>query len=62
MSLINKVLQDLDARNASASERAGLSLQLRALPPKKVYPWRVPVFAVLGAVAGGVSMPGKTSA
>lgn len=54
MSLINKVLQDLDARNASASERAGLSPQLRALPPKKVYPWRVPVFAVLGAVAGGV--------
>lgn len=56
MSLINKMLQDLDARNASAAERAGLSPRLRALPPKASYPWRGPAMAVAGALVGAVAV------
>lgn len=54
MSLINKMLQDLDARNASNVERAGMSPHLRALPPRKVYPWRGPALAGLGALSGAI--------
>lgn len=56
MSLINKMLQDLDERNASAAERAGLSPQLRALPPARKVAWRAPAFAALGALAGGIAV------
>lgn len=34
MSVINQMLRDLDARDASASERAGLPPRLRTLPPE----------------------------
>lgn len=34
MSIINQMLRDLDARDASASERAGLPPMLRTLPPE----------------------------
>lgn len=33
MSLINRMLQDLDARRADAEERAALPLEVRSLPP-----------------------------
>lgn len=56
MSLINKMLQDLDARNASHIERAGLSPHLRALPPRKTYSWRGPALAGVGALAGAVAV------
>lgn len=53
MSLINKMLQDLDARNATAAERSALARQLRALPPaKKSVAWKGPVFAAVGALLG----------
>lgn len=48
------MLQDLDARNASNVERAGMSPHLRALPPRKVYPWRGPALAGLGALSGAI--------
>lgn len=34
MSIINQMLRDLDARHASANERAGLPSNLRTLPPE----------------------------
>jgi MSHA biogenesis protein MshN len=36
MSIINQMLRDLDARQASANERAGLPPGLRTLPPEQV--------------------------
>jgi|WetSurMetagenome_2_1015567.scaffolds.fasta_scaffold94860_1 MSHA biogenesis protein MshN len=35
MSIINQMLRDLDAREASEKERAGLPMQLRPLPPAR---------------------------
>lgn len=56
MSLINKMLQDLDARNASVVERSGLSHHVRALPPRTTYPWRAPAMAAVGAVVGALAV------
>jgi MSHA biogenesis protein MshN len=54
MSVINQMLRDLDARDASEQERAGLPPRLRTLPPVQVGKggaWRL---VLLGMVLGGV--------
>lgn len=61
MSVINQMLRDLDARDASEQERAGLPPRLRTLPPvggTSRQPWQVLVLGiVIGAVvAGGAFM------
>lgn len=58
MSVINQMLRDLDARDASAQERAGLPPRLRSLPPTaraKAAQWRTLLLGMgIGAlVAGG---------
>lgn len=52
MSLINEVLRNLDERNASAAERAGLAPQVRALPRARRIPWLLLTAVVAGAAAG----------
>lgn len=56
MSLINKMLRDLDERQAGAVERAGLAAHLRALPAERKFPWaRIwPVLAGAAIGAGGL--------
>jgi MSHA biogenesis protein MshN len=55
MSVINQMLRDLDARQASSQERAGLPPRLRALPPDNkpgVPPWLLVLIGLLiGAAA-----------
>jgi MSHA biogenesis protein MshN len=53
VSLINKMLRDLDERQASTVERAGLVNQVRALPPERRFPWSR-VLLLLAGVALGV--------
>lgn len=48
MSLINQMLRDLDAREASALERGGLAAQVRALPREKPFPWASVLPAAIG--------------
>jgi len=50
MSIINQVLQDLDVREASEKERAGLPQRLRVLPPTPVK--KTPVLAILALGIG----------
>lgn len=52
MSLINDVLRNLDERNATAAERAGLAPQVRALPRARRVPWLLLAAVLAGAVAG----------
>lgn len=52
MSVINQMLRDLDARQASAHERAGLPPRLRPLPPAPVARTRAGLWLLLGLVAG----------
>jgi MSHA biogenesis protein MshN len=54
VSLINKMLRDLDERQASALERGGLATQVRALPREKRFPW-VSVLPILVGSAIGVT-------
>lgn len=60
MSVINQMLRDLDARQASKQERAGLATQLRVLPAHRLSNigiWPVLVAgAAAGAVVAGVAM------
>lgn len=54
MSVINQMLRDLDARQASEQERAGLPPRLRPLPParsSRAQPWR---YLLIGMAAGGL--------
>ncbi|CAG4885198.1 MSHA biogenesis protein MshN [Georgfuchsia toluolica] len=53
MSLVNKMLQDLDQRHASELEKQGISRHVRTLPaaPPAVS-WKGIVLACLGALAG----------
>ncbi|NWG31827.1 MAG: tetratricopeptide repeat protein [Rhodocyclaceae bacterium] len=55
MSVINQMLRDLDARQASRQERAGLPAGLRTLPPeprRSMQPWGLLALGLLvGAVA-----------
>lgn len=55
MSLVNRMLQDLDLRHASGAERAGLPLDLRPLPPparQRRWPWVLAAAALCGMTAG----------
>lgn len=54
MSVINQMLRDLDAREASQQERAGLPPKLRTLPPALVNRSPALRLLVLGMVLGGV--------
>lgn len=58
MSVINQMLRDLDARDASAQERAGLPPRLRTLPPSgqaRAQQWRMLGIGVgIGALAAGL--------
>lgn len=56
MSLINRMLRDLDAREASTLERGALSPQVRALPREKHFPWAAMLPLVVGTAiaAGGI--------
>jgi MSHA biogenesis protein MshN len=57
MSLINKMLRDLDQRQASATERAGLAAsQVRALPPERRFPWSRVLLVLTGAVVGATGL------
>ena len=55
MSLINQMLRDLDRREASATERAGWSGQVKALPPPRRVSWPR-LLAVLGGTAGVLAL------
>lgn len=52
MSLINKMLQDLDERRATALERDGISRHVRTLPPSRTLPWKGFVLGFAGALGG----------
>ncbi len=52
MSLMNKMLRDLDQRRASELEKDGISRHVRTLPPTQAVPWKGPALAILGAIAG----------
>lgn len=54
MSIINQMLRDLDARQASASERAGLPGGLRTLPPEPVARSKTWLLLPLGLVVGAM--------
>lgn len=57
MSVINQMLRDLDAREASEQERTGLPSRLRTLPPAALgrrQNWRILVLGMaIGALAAG---------
>ncbi|MFN3883978.1 MAG: tetratricopeptide repeat protein, partial [Rhodocyclaceae bacterium] len=56
MSIINQMLRDLDARQASSQERAGLPSGLRALPPeprRRAQPW---MLLAIGLIVGAVAV------
>lgn len=54
MSLMNKMLRDLDERRASELEKDGISRHVRTLPPSKAVPWKGPALTIVGAIAGAV--------
>lgn len=58
MSVINQMLRDLDARDASEQERSGLPPKLRPLPPSRLVRgrnWQMLALGVgIGAVAAGL--------
>lgn len=56
MSLINKMLQDLEARRASLGEKSGLSQEVRSLPPQTKTLRGLQV--LLGVGIGGVVVAG----
>ena len=58
MSVVNQMLRDLDVRQASAQERAGLPARLRTLPPASTsqrQAWRTLVLGMgVGALVAGI--------
>lgn len=53
MSLVNKMLRDLDQRRASELEKEGISRHVRTLPPQQqAFTWKGLVLACVGALAG----------
>jgi MSHA biogenesis protein MshN len=58
MSVINQMLRDLDAREASSQERAGLPKRLRPLPPahkRALQPWIMLAIGIaVGALVAGL--------
>ncbi|WP_126446990.1 tetratricopeptide repeat protein [Sulfuricystis multivorans] len=64
MSIINQMLRDLDARQASQQERAGLPAGLRTLPPEPRRNKQSWVLLVIGLLIGAVAVSffiGRTS-
>lgn len=54
MSVINQMLRDLDARHASANERAGLPTGLRSLPPERAQRSKSWLLLAAGLLAGAL--------
>jgi len=54
MSVINQMLRDLDARHASANERAGLPTGLRTLPPEQASRSKTWLLLAAGLIAGAL--------
>lgn len=54
MSVINQMLRDLDARHASANERAGLPAGLRPLPPEPAPRAKTWLLLAAGLIAGAL--------
>lgn len=53
MSLINKMLRDLDERHASDLEKEGIARHVRTLPPpERSLPWRNGLLALAGGIGG----------
>lgn len=56
MSLVNKMLRDLDQRQATAVERAGLAAHVRALPAERGVPWSRVLPMLAGTVMGAAGI------
>lgn len=56
MSLVNRMLRDLDDRRASEAERSGLGAQVRALPPERRLPWPRVLPGILGVAIGAAGL------
>lgn len=54
MSIINQMLRDLDARHASANERAGLPTGLRTLPPEQAPRPKTWLLLAAGLIVGAL--------
>lgn len=54
MSIINQMLRDLDARHASANERAGLPTGLRTLPPEQAPRSKTWLLLAAGLIVGAL--------
>lgn len=54
MSIINQMLRDLDARHASANERAGLPTGLRTLPPEQASRPKTWLLLAAGLIVGAL--------
>ena len=55
MSLINKMLRDLDERHASDLEKEGIARHVRTLPPpQRSLPWRAGLLTLAGGVVGAL--------
>lgn len=54
MSIINQMLRDLDARHASAKERAGLPSNLRTLPPEQASRLKTWLLLAAGLIVGAL--------
>jgi MSHA biogenesis protein MshN len=54
MSVINQMLRDLDARHASANERAGLPTGLRTLPPEQAPRSKTWLLLAAGLIVGAL--------
>jgi MSHA biogenesis protein MshN len=54
MSIINQMLRDLDARHASANERAGLPTGLRTLPPEPASRPKTWLLLAAGLIVGAL--------
>lgn len=57
MSLVNRMLQDLDRRHASGADRAALPPELRPLPPPRPrrWPWLVAGLGLCGVAVGALA-------
>lgn len=62
MSLINQMLRDLDARQASGPDRAGLPPRLRPLPPARLTRQQSMRMLLIGMALGGVVAGGVVAA
>jgi MSHA biogenesis protein MshN len=56
VSLVNKMLRDLDQRRASELEKDGVSRHVRTLPPTQALAWKGPLLAVVGGMVGAAAV------